>query len=58
MNKVFSTFQPKAALTSGLRAGLEWWFRFYNQERPHQTFDILTPDEVYMGLTAPVIQAA
>jgi putative transposase len=42
-----------------LRARLEWWFQFYNQERPHQTFDILTPDElVYMGLTAPVIQAA
>jgi putative transposase len=41
-----------------LRAGLEWWFRFYNQERGHQTFDILTPDEVYRGLTAPVIQAA
>jgi putative transposase len=43
---------------AALRAGLEWWFQFYNQERPHQTFDILTPDEVYMGLTAPVIQAA
>jgi putative transposase len=41
-----------------LRTGLEWWFRFYNQERGHQTFDILTPDEVYRGLTAPVIQAA
>jgi putative transposase len=43
---------------TALRIGLEGWFRFYNQERPHQTFDILTPDEVYMGLTAPVIQAA
>ena len=43
---------------SALRIGLEEWFRFYNQERPHQTFDILTPDEVYNGLTAPVIQAA
>jgi putative transposase len=43
---------------SALRLGLEEWFRFYNQERPHQTFDILTPDEVYNGLTAPVIQAA
>jgi len=43
---------------SALRVGLEEWFRFYNQERPHQTFDILTPDEVYNGLTAPVIQAA
>jgi putative transposase len=43
---------------AALRDGLGWWFQFYNQERPHQTFDILTPDEVYMGLTAPVIQAA
>ena len=43
---------------SALRVGLEEWFRFYNQERPHQTFDILTPDEVYYGLTAPLIQAA
>jgi putative transposase len=43
---------------SALRIGLEEWFRFYNQERPHQTFDILTPDEVYIGLTAPLIQAA
>ena len=43
---------------SALRDGLEEWFRFYNQERPHQTFDILTPDEVYNGLTAPIIQAA
>jgi putative transposase len=43
---------------SELRFGLQGWFRFYNQERPHQTFDILTPDEVYNGLTAPLIQAA
>jgi putative transposase len=43
---------------SALRVGLEEWFRFYNQERPHQTFDILTPDEVYNGLTVPLIQAA
>jgi putative transposase len=43
---------------SALRIGLVEWFRFYNQERPHQTFDILTPDEVYNGLTAPIIQAA
>jgi putative transposase len=41
-----------------LRFGLEEWFRFYNQERPHQTFDILTPDEVYNGLTSPITQAA
>jgi putative transposase len=43
---------------SALRVGLVEWFRFYNQERPHQTFDILTPDEVYNGLTVPLIQAA
>ncbi len=43
---------------SALRVGLKEWFQVYNQERPHQTFDILTLDEVYYGLTAPVIQAA
>jgi putative transposase len=43
---------------SALRVGLEEWFRFYNQERSHQSFGILTPDEVYYGLPAPVIQAA
>jgi putative transposase len=43
---------------TALHIGLEEWFRFYNQERSHQTFDILTPDEVYNGLTAPVTQAA
>jgi len=43
---------------TALHVGLEEWFRFYNQERSHQTFDILTPDEVYNGLTAPVTQAA
>jgi putative transposase len=41
-----------------LRLGLEEWFLFYNHERPHQTFDILTPNEVYNGLTFPVTQAA
>ncbi len=43
---------------SELPVGLKEWFHFYNQERPHQTFDILTPDEVYNGLTVPLIQAA
>jgi len=35
---------------SDLRIGPEEWFRFYNQERPHQTFAHLTPDEVYYDL--------
>ena len=43
---------------SDLRIGLEEWFRFYNQERPHQTFGQLTPDEVYYGLPTPINQAA
>ena len=43
---------------TALHIGLAEWFLVYNEERSHQTFDILTPDEVYMGLTAPVIQAA
>jgi len=30
-----------------LRRGLTEWFIFYNSQRPHQTLDGLTPDEVY-----------
>jgi putative transposase len=30
-----------------LREGLQRWFRFYNEERFHQTLDEQTPDEVY-----------
>ena len=33
-----------------LREGLKGFFQLYNQERPHQTFDIKTPDEVYHGV--------
>jgi putative transposase len=43
---------------SDLRLGLDEWLRFYNQERPHQTFGQLTPDEVYYGLPTPINQAA
>lgn len=28
-------------------AGLRWYFRFYNEERPHQSLDYRTPSEVY-----------
>jgi putative transposase len=30
-----------------LRQGLKGWFNFYNEERPHQSLDDKTPDEVY-----------
>jgi putative transposase len=30
-----------------LRKGLRNWFGFYNEQRPHQTFDGLSPDDVY-----------
>lgn len=33
-----------------LRHGLSEYFRFYNKERPHQSFDSYTPAEVYEGL--------
>ena len=33
-----------------LRQGLKAYFRFYNKERPHQSFDSYTPEEVYGGL--------
>ena len=34
-----------------LRRGLDDWFRFYNQDRFHQSLDDKTPDEVYNELT-------
>jgi putative transposase len=33
-----------------LRQGLNEYFIFYNEERPHQSFDIHTPAEVYSGI--------
>lgn len=36
-----------------LRQGLRDWFRFYNQERFHQSLDDKTPDEVYYHLPLP-----
>lgn len=33
-----------------LMAGLEAYFRFYNQERPHQSLNNRTPEMVYWGL--------
>lgn len=30
-----------------LREGLKEWFKFYNEERPHQSLNDFTPDEVY-----------
>jgi putative transposase len=41
-----------------LRRGLHEWVDFYNQERPHQALDNLTPDEVYYGLPHPLAMAA
>lgn len=35
---------------SQLRAGLRYWFDFYNRVRPHQALDDRTPEEVYRGL--------
>jgi putative transposase len=43
---------------SQLRDGLREWFRFYNQERFHQTLDNWTPDEVYFHLPHPLAEAA
>jgi len=36
-----------------LRRGLGNWFRFYNQDRFHQSLDDKTPDEVYYGVPLP-----
>ena len=43
---------------SELRQGLRQWVHFYNQERPHQALDNLTPDEVYYDLPHPLAMAA
>ncbi len=34
-----------------LMIGLETYFRFYNQERPHQSLDYQTPEMVYWDLS-------
>ena len=41
------------AFDNGLQARLEIgeWISFYNEKRPHSTFDGKTPNEVYYGLT-------
>lgn len=41
-----------------LRRGLSEWFAYYNGERPHQSLDAWTPDEVYFGLPGSLAQAA
>jgi len=43
--------------TMELRQGLSEWFKFYNSQRPHQTLDGLTPDEVYFS-QPPLAEAA
>jgi putative transposase len=43
---------------SELRRGLRYWFRFYNEERSHQSLDNRTPDEVYYELPHPFAEAA
>ena len=37
---------------SALKAGLEEYFRFYNQDRPHQSLGYQTPNEVYESKAA------
>ena len=32
-----------------LGAGLKTWFRFYNEERLHQSIGYATPDEMYFA---------
>jgi putative transposase len=41
-----------------LRKGLKKWFSFYNGERPHQSLNDLTPDEVYCKNLKPIREAA
>ena len=41
-----------------LRQGLQRWFSFYNQERPHQSLNNKTPDEVYFYDVDSIAEAA
>lgn len=41
-----------------LREGLRKWFGFYNGERPHQSLNDLTPDEVYYENLKSIQEAA
>ncbi len=41
-----------------LRKGLNKWFRFYNQERFHQSLNDCTPNEIFYGLSKPYKKAA
>jgi putative transposase len=36
-------------LVPDARAGIGNWFRFYNQQRPHQSLGYRTPAELYLG---------
>lgn len=35
------------------RTGVGQYFRFYNQERPHQALGYQTPEAVYVGTAKP-----
>jgi len=39
-------------------AHLDAYFRFYNEERPHEALDYRTPHEVYFGSRAALIPAS
>jgi len=39
---------------SDLRNALAWWFDFYNNRRPHKTFDGRKPMEIYQAWSSKV----
>ncbi|MEO9683100.1 MAG: IS3 family transposase [Tateyamaria sp.] len=43
---------------SEMRAGISKWLAYYNEERPHSTHGILTPDEAYASKIGPMRLAA
>jgi putative transposase len=43
---------------SEMRAGIGKWLAYYNEERPHSTHGILTPNEAYGSKIEPMKLAA
>ena len=39
------------------QAGIKYWIYFYNFDRPHQSLDRMTPDQIYAQLPEETLAA-